>query len=228
MTTGDPARESVQGGLEGHAALAAHQLGEAVALIRGATAVLDSQRDRLGPGAEDALRAMTAGTERAQRFVDDMFDLVHAAQEPSDVPGADLAAALAAAQRELEPPLHRAGMRVTQRGLDGLASALGHAEAERLFVHILRCALAAGAHRVHVAAEPEGDALLLEVADDGEAPRDTADPLEPFGRPRGRGPMVGAGVSMVVCRLLVERRGGSIALTPVDDAVVVSLRLPVV
>jgi signal transduction histidine kinase len=227
MTTGDPARTSVQGGLEGFAALAAHQLGEAVALIRGATSVLDGQRDRLGPGAEDALRAMGAGTERAQRFVDDMLDLVRAAQEPTEVPGADLAAGLAAAQRELETPLHRAGTRVTQRGLDGVGSALGRGDTERLFVHILRGALAAGAHRVHAAAELEGDGLLLEIADDGEAPRASADPLEPFGRPRGRGPMVGAGVSMVVCRLLVERRGGTILLLPGDDAVVVSLRLPV-
>lgn len=227
MTTGDPARASVQGGLEGYAALAAHQLGEAVALIRGATSVLDGQRERLGPGAEDALRAMTAGTERAQRFVDDMLDLVRASQEPTEISGADLAVGLAAAELELELPLRRAGTRVTQRGLDGLACALGPTEAERLFVHILRGALAAGAHRVHAAAEPEDDGVLLEIADDGEAPRETADPLEPFGRPRGRGPMVGAGVSMVVCRLLAERRGGSLVLTPGDDAVVVSLRLPV-
>jgi signal transduction histidine kinase len=225
MTAKDPALP-VQGGLEGYAALAAHQLGEAVALVRGASSVLDGQRDRLGPGGEDALRAMAAGTERAQRFVDDLLDLVRATNDPAEPATADLAAAFAAAQVGLELPLRRSGARVTHRDLDAARAPLSSGEAERLFVHLVRSALAADAHRLHAVAERDGSTLILEIADDGDAPRDGADPLEPFGRPRGRGPLVGAGFSLLICRKLAERRGGSVALVPSDDAVVVTVRLP--
>jgi signal transduction histidine kinase len=225
MTAKDPAL-GVQGGLEAYAALAAHQLGEAVALVRGASSVLDGQRDRLGPGGEDALRAMAAGTERAQRFVDDLLDLVRATNDVAEPASSDLAAAFAAAQAELELPLRRSGARVTQRDLDATPAPLSRGDAERLFVHLMRSALAAGAHRLHVVAERDGPWLVVEVADDGEAPRQGADPLEPFGRPRGRGPLVGAGFSLLICRKLAERRGGAVALACGDEAVVVTVRLP--
>jgi signal transduction histidine kinase len=227
MTPDDPALHA-QGGLEAYAALAAHQLGEAVALIRGAASVLEGSHERLGPGAEDALRAMSAGTERAQRFVDDLLDLARATHEPADAERGDLAAALDAARAELEPTLHRSGARVTHRDLDGVLSPLSRDEATRVFVHLLRSALASGAQRVHAAAEREGDGLLLEIADDGAAPRPGLDPFEPFGRPRGGGPLIGAGVSLPICRTLVERRGGSVTLSATDGAVVVAIRLPAV
>lgn len=225
MTAKDPAL-GVQSGLEGYAALAAHQLGEAVALVRGASSVLDGQRDRLGPGGEDALRAMAAGTERAQRFVDDLLDLVRATNDVAEPATTDVAAAFAAAQAELELPLRRSGARITHRDLDAAPAPLSRVDAERLFVHLVRSALAADAHRVHVAAERDGAALVIEMADDGGAPRAGADPLEPFGRPRGRGPLVGAGFSLLICRRLAERRGGSVTLTCGEDAVVVTVRLP--
>jgi signal transduction histidine kinase len=225
MTAKDPVLD-VQGGLEGYAALAAHQLGEAVALVRGASSVLDGQRDRLGPGGEDALRAMAAGTERAQRFVDDLLDLVRATNDVVEPATSDLAAAFAAAQAELEVPLRRSGARITHRDLDTAPAPLSRGDAERLFVHLVRSALAADAHRLHVVAERDGPVLVLEMADDGDAPRANADPLEPFGRPRGRGPLVGAGFSLLICRRLAERHGGSVALTRSDDGVVVSIRLP--
>jgi signal transduction histidine kinase len=227
MTAEDPRPGPEKAAFEAYAALAAHQLGEAVALVRGAASVLDGQRDRLGPGADDALRALAAGTERAQRYVDDLLDLVRVTNEPAEAASADLGAAFAAAQAELELPLRRGGARVTQRDLAATPAPLSRGEAERLFVHLLRSALAAGAHRVHAAAERDGEALVVQIADDGDPPRAGADPFEPFGRPRGRGPLVGAGVSLVVCRRIAERRGGSVSLEAADGPVVVTIRLPV-
>jgi signal transduction histidine kinase len=227
MTAEDPPSGPEKAAFEGYAALAAHQLGEAVALVRGAASVLDAQRDRFGAGGDDALRALAAGTERAQRYVDDLLDVVRVTNEPAEAASADLGAAFAAAQAELEAPLRRGGARVTHRDLDAAPAPLSRVEAERLFVHLLRSALAADAHRVHAAAERDGATLVIQIADDGDPPRAGADPFEPFGRPRGRGPLVGAGVSLVVCRRIAERRGGSVALDATDGPVVVTIRLPV-
>ncbi|QEC50103.1 HAMP domain-containing histidine kinase [Baekduia soli] len=224
MTSGDPARPPSQGELDAYAALAAHQLGEAVALVRGAASLLHGQRSRLGPGGEDALRALGAGTDRAQRFVDDLLDLVRASGEASEAPGAPLDAALDLAAADLDVAMRRAGLTLLREPLP--ASALGAGEAERLFGHLLRSALAGAARRIQITAETAGGVVALEVLDDGSPPRADTDPFAPFGRPRGRGPMLGAGVGMVVCRRLVERRGGTITITEGPDRVLVSIRVP--
>ena len=71
----------------------------------------------------------------------------------------------------------------------------------RLFVHLLRSALAAGATRLGVTGRVAGDAAVVELFDNGTppetGPHPPANPFEPFARPRGRGPLVGAGVLFV-------------------------------
>jgi signal transduction histidine kinase len=226
MSEEDPAGAGA-GGLEAYAALAAHQLGEAVALIRGATALLEAQRGQLGPGGEDALRALGAGSERAQRFVDDLLDVVRAGGAPADEPPAQLDAALDVACAELSIWLQRGGVSLRREPLPAVG--LAPSEAERIFVHLLRVALAAGAARVQVTvgASPEGaDHVTIEVLDDGTTPPAGVDPFAPFGRARGRGALVGAGTGLAVCRRLVERRGGSIDLTRGAGRALVTLRLP--
>jgi signal transduction histidine kinase len=227
MSDEDPAAKPGQGALEAYAALAAHQLGEAVALIRGATAVLDGQRARLGPGGEDALRALGAGSDRAQRFVDDLLDLARASAEPTEEPPAELDAALDVASAELAPWLERAGVSLRREALPVVA--LAPSEAERVFVHLLRGAVAAGAGRVQLTLrelEVAGDHVTVEVLDDGTPLGEGANPFAPFGSVRGRGPLVGAGTGLAVCRRLVERRGGDVELTRCDGRTLITLRLP--
>jgi signal transduction histidine kinase len=230
MTLGDPApsvpEPVAERAIETFAALAAHQLGEAVALVRGAASVIDAHRDRLGPGGEDALRAMGAGTERAQRFVDDLLDLVRASHALEIPPsGTRLDGALDAAAAELERPLGQAGVVLHREPLP--SAAVERIDAERLFVHLLRSAVAAGASRIDVTGGPESNGhVRVALTDDGAPPREGPSPFEPFARPRGRGPLVGAGVSLVVCRALTVRVGGTIALDAREDETVVTVRLP--
>jgi signal transduction histidine kinase len=225
MTPEEPAPAS-QEGLEAFAALAAHQLGEAVALMRGAAAVLESQHGTMGSGGQDALRALNAGGDRAQRYVDDLLDVARAAPDPEGpAPSAQLDSAFDGAAAELEPFLSRVPVHVQREPLP--RAALEPREAQRLFVHLLRSALAAGATRLGVTGHTAADGVVVEVFDNGTPADEAVRPFEPFARPRGRGVLVGAGVSLSVCRRIVERRGGQIAMQVRDDgATIVTVELP--
>jgi signal transduction histidine kinase len=65
------------------------------------------------------------------------------------------------------------------------------------------------------------------MLDDGTPAREGTDPFAPLALPRGRGPLVGAGVSLQVCGQIAARHGGSASLiTRPDGATLVTLRLP--
>lgn len=212
-----------QEGLEAFAALAAHQLGEAIALMRGAAAVLQSQHGTMGAGGQDALRALNAGGDRAQRYVDDLLDVARAAADPEGpAPLAQLDSAFDGAAAELDGFLSR--VHVQREPLP--SGALEPREAQRLFVHLLRSALAAGATRLGVTGSTAADGVVVELFDNG-TPTEAARPFEPFAHPRGRGVLVGAGVSLSVGRRIVERRGGHIAMqVRADGATIVTVELP--
>jgi signal transduction histidine kinase len=226
MTPEEPAPAATsQEGLEAFAALAAHQLGEAIALMRGAAAVLESQHGTTTGGAQDALRALNAGGDRAQRYVDDLLDVARAAADPEgQAPLAQLDSAFDGAAAELESFLSRVPVHVQREPLP--AAALEPREAQRLFLHLLRSALAAGATRLGVTGHTTDGGVVVELFDNG-TPAEAARPFEPFANPRGRGVLVGAGVSLSVCRRIVERRGGRIAMqVRADGATIVTVELP--
>jgi signal transduction histidine kinase len=224
MTPEEPAL-AAQDGLAAFAALAAHQLGEAIALMRGAASVLEGEQRVLGPGGQDALRALGAGGERAQRYVDDLLDVVRAAGEPVEHGTVDLDRAFDAALAELDAQLTRAAVHVQREPLP--SAALEPGDARRLFVHLLRTALAAGADRVGVTGRVEGADVVVELFDNGAPAGEGARPFEPFALPRGRGPLVGAGVSLPVCRRLVERAGGRVGMeVRSDGATIVTVEVP--
>src|SRR5262249_23281448 len=149
---------------DAYAAQAAHQLGEAVALLRGYLVVLE-QRGERDPDLEDALRGLGAGTARAQRFVDDLLDL--AASRP---------AAPASARVALARPRDRARARLARELAD--AAARIHAQplpvvladrelVARLLVHLLRVALSAGARTIALEGEVDDALAVVRVSDDG-------------------------------------------------------------
>jgi signal transduction histidine kinase len=226
MTQDRPARRAAAADLEAFAAHAAHQLGEAVALIRGSTVVLESQGGRLGPAASDALRGMSAGVDRAQRYVEDLLDVTQAASADLAPESVDLGRPLAQVREQLEPAFARARAQLRTGPLP--QAWMDPRQAERLFVHLMRAPLAAGARTIAVSGTAEDGAVTLDVADDGTAPEPEAAAalLEPFARPRGRGPLVGAGVSLSVCRLVAERHGGTLAVEVRDGATVTRVTLP--
>jgi signal transduction histidine kinase len=219
-TTENPRAEA---DLDAYAAQAAHQLGEAVALLRGYLVVLE-QRGERDPELEDALRGLGAGTERAQRFVDDLLDLAASGRTEPASERVSLDEALATARQRLAPELSDTAAEV--RAEAPLPVALADRElVTRLLVHLLRVALSAGARTVEIEGELSDGMVRVELRDDGTPA--TGEPFAPFAKARGRGPLVGAGVGLTVSRRIVERHGGTIALHQEDDgATAVTFTLP--
>jgi two-component system sensor kinase FixL len=217
-----PPYRGAEADLDAYAAQAAHQLGEAVALLRGYLVVLE-QRGERDPELGDALRGLSAGTERAQRFVDDLLDLAAAGRTE---PVAELVAldeALGAAQRRLAGELRAAAAEVHAGALPVVRA--DRELVSRLLAHLLRVALAAGARNVDVRGTEVGGAVRVQVRDDGTPA--SGNPFAPFARARGRGPLVGAGVGLTVSRRLVELHGGNIELAQDHDGTtLVTFTLP--
>jgi signal transduction histidine kinase len=212
MSSSAPAFNGAEADLDAYAAQAAHQLGEAVALLRGYLALLEPR------GEQDAelgnvVRGMAAGAERAQRFVDDLLDLAASGRDALAVGPVPLGEALGAARIRLAGDLRETGAELRSKPLPVVR---GDRELiVRLLCHVLRAGLAAGATAIEVDGAHEDGFVRVEVRDDG-APV-SGEPFAPFARARGRGPLVGAGVGLTVSRRIVELHGGSIALDG-DDA----------
>jgi signal transduction histidine kinase len=228
MSSTAPAVNGAEADLDAYAAQAAHQLGEAVALLRGYLALLEPR------GEDDAelgnvVRGMSAGAERAQRFVDDLLDLAASGRGTLAVGPVPLGEALGAARVRLAGDLREAGAELRSKPLPVVR---GDRElVVRLLCHLLRAALAAGAKSIDVegAHNPVGAAedglVRVEVRDDG-APA-SSEPFAPFARGRGRGPLVGAGVGLTVSRRIVELHGGTIAIDEsADGGAISSFTLP--
>jgi signal transduction histidine kinase len=222
MSQAAPAYSGAEADLDAYAAQAAHQLGEAVALLRGYLVVLE-QRGERDPELGDALRGLSAGTARAQRFVDDLLDLAAAGRtEPADE--------LVALEEALDTARHRLANELQVAAAEVRAGNLPVVRGDRelvarLLVHLLRVSLAAGARNVEVEGIDDEGFVRVEVRDDGTPA--AGDPFAPFARARGRGPLVGAGVGLTVSRRLVELHGGTIALgRDADGTTHVSFTLP--
>jgi two-component system, OmpR family, sensor histidine kinase ResE len=207
------AKSPAEADLDAYAAQAAHQLGEAVALLRGYLFVLE-QRGERDPELEDALRGLGAGTERAQRFVDDLLDLAASGRAEPVSERVALDEALDTARQRLASELTDAAAEV--RVADPLPVARADRELiARLMTHLLRVSLSAGARAVDVEGEVANGMVRVELRDDGTPA--SGEPFVPFAKARGRGPLVGAGVGLIVSRRIVERHGGTIALHRDDD-----------
>lgn len=217
MSSSAPAVNGAEADLDAYAAQAAHQLGEAVALLRGYLAMLEQRGDR-DDELDAVLRGLSAGTERAQRFVDDLLDLVATTRPEPQIASVALGEALASAERTLAAELRAAGAEISAGPLHDV-----HADREllvRLLCHLLRDALAAGARSIGIESAYDDGHVRVELRDDGAPP--TGDALAPFARARGRGPLVGAGVGLVVSRRIVEQHGGAMALDQDADGLTVS------
>jgi signal transduction histidine kinase len=208
-----PETDDLEARLEEFAARTAHQLGNGVSLVSASVAV-GGEAGRGLVGGPQARRSLEAGLERLRRVVSDLSELSFWPCADVRLASVDPSEPLAAALELLRTDLREAGARVACRALptvraDGLAL-------QRMFVHLLRAALAAAQDeppRIEVRGGAGANGLHEIVVadrvplDGGLVPAHAFDALAP---PRGRGPLVGGGVSLQVCRRIAERLGGRI------------------
>jgi len=199
-------RPGVHDMLGTYAAGAAHHLGEAAALLSAGLSLP-------GPVGDRSLRA---ARDRLQQFVSDHHDVGAPVNEgafrPSDI--GPLAESARRAMHQL-PGAERLSVVVREGGPPVLGDP---PSLTRALCHLFRAATASasGPVCVTVAAVPDGGRVRVTVSDDGEPlPSAAAAGLfEPFAPARGRGPLVGAGVSAAVAERVVSAHGGAITAAP--------------
>jgi chemotaxis family two-component system sensor kinase Cph1 len=201
--------------LDAFAARTAHTLGAGVGVAGGYASLLREQHaGQLDAEGIEALGALEGGLGRLRLVVEDLLELSGLAARELRVGPVDTAAAVAAATAGLRAPLRAARVELEVGALPALVG--DPALVERLFHHLIRGAVAAigrGPGVVAVTGRRHGAEVHLEVADDGAplGPDGAEGLFAPVATPRGGGPLVGAGVSMAICRRIAERHGGSVS-----------------
>jgi signal transduction histidine kinase len=212
---------------------AAHQLGEGVRIVTGWAEALEEEygRDLTGTG-RHALDAIVSGGRRLEQFVDDLLQLAAFAHDDAEETRREVVLddVLAAAVTELMDDWHSTGARL--RGGVKPHVVIGNRRSlELLFQHLLRGALAArtGAPVITVGSAEEDRWIRVDVQDNGIAvtAEEAHDAFFPLAPPRGRGPLLGAGVGPLISRRVVERHGGRIWAEPGEGAgMVIHFTLP--
>jgi signal transduction histidine kinase len=175
--------------------------------MRGYLALLE-HRGEADADLRAVVRGMSAGAERAQRFVDDLLDVAASGRGSLSVTAVALGDALGDARIRLADELRESGAEVRSKPLPEVRG--DRDLIVRLLCHLLRAALAAGATTIEVEGTHEDGFVRVDLRDDGDPA--SGDPFVAFARARGRGPLVGAGVGLTVSRRIVELHGGAIAL----------------
>ena len=202
---------------------AAHQLGEAMALISGYSEVLRQELgERLDTAGESALAAVGRGTERLRIFTDELLELIDPLPSDGNRAPLELSVAVNDACTLLADDITRVGARVE---VGELPAVLAEREPiARAIAHLVREMLAArGPQPPQITvrtddAAPGRVAIILEDNGRQITPEGADAFFEPFVRPRGRGALAGAGLASVLCRRLIEAERGRISAEPGEDA----------
>jgi signal transduction histidine kinase len=190
------------------AAMAAHEIRNPLGVIRG---TVELMRERSGQGLSardrEALEDVLGEVERLRRLTEDLLDL--SADRPLALHPVPLAEVLEEAARATEAAFPAVQVR---RAFSSLPPVVGDAgRLRQVFANLLQnAAQAQGQGEVRLVAEARGPSLHVRVEDDGPgvAPALRARLFDPFVTGRAEG----TGLGLALCRRLVERHGGSVAL----------------
>lgn len=191
------------------AASAAHEVRNPLGIIRGTVELLRERSGAsLGERDRRALEDILEEVQRLRQLTDDLLDL--SVDRPLALGPVDLAPLLEEVAAGVEGAFP--GVCVRRE----LASPLPPVEGDggrlrQVFLNLLQNgAQAASAGELRLLARASGDAVEVQVHDDGPgvSPEVRARLFEPFATDRPQG----TGLGLALCRRLVERHGGTIAL----------------
>jgi signal transduction histidine kinase len=197
--------------------VASHDLQEPLRMVGSYLDLLKRRYDdKLDDDAREFIGYAVDGAQRMKRLINDLLSYSRAGNNPLKVEMVDSGVVVANVVRLLQPQIEETGARVTFDNLPRLAADAG--QLERLFVNLIENALkyrSADPPRVHVAAARDGRAWRFSVADNGIGidPRFRDKVFEIFKRLHSRNEKSGTGIGLAVCKLVVERHGGTIAVT---------------
>ena len=212
--------------LRDFAAAVSHEFKTPLAGIRGAIELLDEHGAEMDP-AERArfLGNAAADAERLSRLVQRLLDMARADMTSA---GEDARADAAAVARAVASGRGDAKMAVEVSAVPGLPAARISADAlETVLVTLADNSRQAGAKRVSIVLEQDGEEIAIRVADDGKgiSKGDRARIFQPFftgNRERG-----GTGLGLPIARSLLAATGGTIELEAGGKGAAFVLRLPV-
>jgi signal transduction histidine kinase len=198
---------------------AAHELRTPLTTVTGLAEMLATERDQMTPDqAEECMLAMSRQGKRARELVNNLLDMAQI--ERGGVRFADEVVVLSQVVGEsLQSVPAPEGHHVD---VDVPANFLVRADAARLqqvIVNLVTNAYRYGGPTVRIAAEPNGEAVVLSVSDDGSGiPSDLVPKLfDPFSRGQ-EATGTGSGLGLAICRRIVDGFGGSIAYAGSDHA----------
>ena len=198
-----------------------HELRTPLNAILGFARILHrTTRARLTDDERQHLADITAAGDHMLRLVNDLLDLRSLEANQLDLGAVELAAPLAEAVRMVQPLIRDRGQRLTVAAAADLPACLGERRAiVQVLINLLSNAakFTPGDGRIAVTADRDGDRVVVRIADTGIgiAPHDQARLFQYFVQLDGKAdlPMKGSGVGLALTRSLVEKMGGTVAVT---------------
>jgi signal transduction histidine kinase len=192
------------------AAMAAHEIRNPLGVIRGTVELMRERSGlKLSERDKEALEDVLGEVERLRRLTEDLLDL--SADRPLAAQRLSLSEVLEEAARGTEAAFPAVKVR---RSFPELPPVEGDAgRLRQVFANLLQnAAQAQGEGEVRLAAESDGSAVRVRVEDDGPgvAPEVRERLFDLF----VTGKANGTGLGLALCRRLVERHGGTVALVP--------------
>ncbi|MBV9869871.1 MAG: CHASE3 domain-containing protein [Frankiaceae bacterium] len=206
--------------LEQFAYVASHDLQEPLRKVASFCQLLEQRYGgQLDERGEQYIAFAVDGAKRMQRLITDLLTFSRVGRTSEGFAPVDLAATVARAWSGLEARVAETGAQLETAGLDqrvdGDASLL-----QMLFANLLgnsiKYSRAGTTPKVRVSTEVDGDAVVVNVADNGIGiPAEYADKVFViFQRLHGRDEYEGTGIGLALCKKIVEFHGGSIELRP--------------
>jgi len=192
------------------AAMAAHEIRNPLGVIRGTVELMRERSGaKLSERDKESLEDVLGEVERLRRLTEDLLDL--SADRPLAAQRVELPEVLEEAARATEAAFP--GVKV-RRSFPELPPVEGDAgRLRQVFANLLQnAAQAQGEGEVRLAAEVDGSGVRVRVEDDGPGvPPDIRERLFDL---FVTGKANGTGLGLALCRRLVERHGGTVALVP--------------
>jgi two-component system, OmpR family, sensor kinase len=206
------------------AAAVAHEVRNPLGIIRGAVELVRTRaHDALSDRDRERLTDVLGEVERLRRLTQDFLDLsAEPSLESAPVDVAELARDAARGSAALHPGLE---VRVAADGAPPVRGDPGRLR--QVLANLLANAAQAGARTVEIRAAADGSQVAVRIRDDGPGipPEVRARLFDPFATGREGG----TGLGLAVSRRIVERHGGTLALSGLDGAgrgTTFELRLP--